>query len=128
MKTKKKIPFEFVLENLLPLNPIIKPMFGCHSIYIGERIMLILRQRNDHADDNGVWLATTHEHHSSLKKEFPSLRSIVLFNDGKGETGWQVIPLDGDDFETEVIHACELVLKRDPRIGKIPKSKKKKIK
>lgn len=36
------------------------------------------------------------------------------------------IPFD-DEFESSVILACELVLKEDPRIGKIPKSNKKVI-
>jgi hypothetical protein len=120
---KKKIPFEFVLEQLILLDPIVKQMFGCHAIYVGDKIVLILRHREDHPLDNGVWVATMAAHHSSLKKEFPSIRSIDLL--GNGATNWQVIPLDADDFEEEVIHACELILRRDERIGTIPKSKKK---
>lgn len=122
-KRKKPIPFDFVLEILENLNPRVKPMFGCHAIYIGRKITLILRDRADHRDDNGIWLATTPEHHESLKKIFPNLRSIKLF--GKGPTGWQVLPVDSNDFEESVTTACELVIKGDPRIGKIPKEKSK---
>jgi hypothetical protein len=125
---KNKIAFDFVLDRLLPLDPFVRPMFGAHAIYVGEKIVLITRNKDAHDDDNGVWLGTTHEHHASLKKEFPSMRSIYLFNDGTAETAWQVIPFDGDNFETEVEHACDLILKHDPRIGKIPKPKKKKVK
>ena len=120
-KVHKSIPFNFAIENLFSVNPIVKPMFGAHAIYIDSKIVLILRDKND--DDSGVWIATTPEHHTSLRTEFPSMRSIKIF--GPGVSGWQVLPMDSDDFETNVNHACELILKGDARIGKIPKPKKK---
>ncbi len=119
---KSKIPFEFVLEALDRLHPRVKPMFGCYAIYVEEKIVLILRERNDHPEDNGVWLAAPHEHHASLKKEFPCLRSIRLL--GSSETVWQNIPAQENDFEALVLNACHLISKGDARIGKIPKSKK----
>ena len=121
---KQKIPFEFVLEELARVHPRVKAMFGCYAIYVGEKLVLILRQRKDHTDDNGVWLAAPLEHHPSLKKEFPCLRSIRLFE--TPETVWQNIPIDTHDFEELVLKACTYIIKKDPRIGKIPKPKKKK--
>ena len=97
-------------------------MFGCTAIYIGEKIVLILREKPTHTPDNGVWLATTHEHHDSLRRDFPSMRSIQLL--GEKITSWQVLPSDSPDFEQSAMHACELVLAGDPRIGKIPKSRR----
>jgi hypothetical protein len=123
MKITKTIPFQFVLENLDRMNPIVKPMFGCHAVYVGDKITLILRQKENAEADNGVWIATTHEHHASLKKVFPSMRPIHVFGE-KG--GWQNIPEDAEDFEESVFSVCELILKNDPRIGKVPKAKKKK--
>lgn len=120
---KGKIPFEFALEALDRLHPRVRPMFGCYAIYIGEKMVLILRKRKDYTDDNGVWLAAPHEHHPSLKKDFPCLRSIRYF--GTVETVWQNIPLDDEGFEEFVLKACGLILKGDVRIGKIPKKKKK---
>src|SRR5882762_1242674 len=114
---KQKIPFEFVLEELDRVHPRVKPMFCCYAIYVGEKLVLILRQRNDYLDDNGVWLATPHEHHESLKKEFPCMRSIKLL--GTVKTVWQNIPVDEDNFEELVLKACSLIIKGDPRIGKI---------
>jgi len=122
MKKQKSIPFSFVLENLHRLDPLIKPMFGCHSVYIGNKVVLTLREKDD--IDSGVWIATLPEFHSSLKKEFPNMRSITVF--GTGTSSWQVLPKDADDFEASVNHLCDLVIKGDPRIGKIPKPKKKK--
>jgi len=119
---KSKIPFEFVLEALDHIQPRVKPMFGCYAIYAGEKLVLILRQRNDFTDDNGVWLAAHHEHHASLKKDFPCMRSVRLL--GSAETVWQNIPADEDDFEELALKACSLIVKGDVRIGKIPIQKK----
>jgi hypothetical protein len=44
---------------------------------------------------------------------------------GKALTGWQVLPADAPDFEEAAFLACELVGARDPRIGKVPKSRQK---
>ncbi len=117
-----KVPFEFVLEELAPLAPWTRPMFGSTAVYVDERIVFILRDGKKDAD-NGVWVATTKEHHASLRRELPSLRSIAVF--GVGETGWQVLPVDADGFEGSVLRACALVRAGDPRIGKVPKTKKK---
>ena len=127
-KPVKKIPFEFVFDYLLPLEPVTKPMFGCLALYIGERIVLILRERKDHPEANGVWLATSDEHHESLKQELPSMCSIYILSDGKAETNWQMLRSDADDFESSVIRVCEMVRHGDRRIGKVPKAKKKKAK
>ena len=119
-----KMPFDFVLEGLLPADPEVKQMFGCHAIYVGDKIMVILRDRSSHREDNGVWIATELEHHESLLKDFPSMRSISVF--GPGATKWQILPVDSEDFEASAVKLCELVLEGDPRIGKIPTKRNKK--
>ena len=121
IKSKKIIPFEFVIENLYAANPIVKQMFGCHSIYVENKIVLALRDKND--EDSGVWIGTSKEHHASLKKDFPNMRSIRIF--GPGTSGWQILSKDDTDFETSVNKVCDMILKRDNRIGKIPKPKSK---
>jgi hypothetical protein len=93
-------------------------MFGCLAVYIAEKIVFILRHKREHAADNGVWLATTQEHHRSLRQEFPNMRSIQVL--GERVTGWQILPVDADDFEESALRACELVLEGDARIGKVP--------
>lgn len=99
-------------------------MFGCTAIYVGEKIVLILRQKPSYERDNGVWLATSHEHHESLREDFPNMRSIELL--GEPVSNWQVLPTDAPDFEESAMRACELVISGDPRIGKVPKSRKPK--
>ena len=124
-KPRKAPPFEFVLEALEAVRPRTNPMFGCLAVYVGPKIMLILRDKPAPAHDNGVWLATTREHHESLRAEFPHMRSIAVLGGGK-ETGWQLLPAEAPDFEEAALRACDLVLARDPRIGKVPKAKSKK--
>ncbi len=77
-KPAKRPPHEFVLDALSPLSPQTRPMFGCLAVYIGNKIMLILRDKPGDTD-NGVWLATTKDHHQSLLQEFPAMRSIGVF-------------------------------------------------
>lgn len=93
-------------------------MFGCLAVYVEDKIVLVLRDKRDETADNGVWLATTEEYHESLRCEFPNMRSIQVF--GKEVTGWQVLPADAPDFEEAALRACELIVARDPRIGKVP--------
>lgn len=119
---RKPIPHAFVLDALASLSPRTRPMFGCIAVYVDERIVLVLRDKPDAPADNGVWLATTCEHHKSLRREFPNMRSIGVL--GKPVTGWQLLPADTPDFEQAALHACELIMARDPRIGKIPKPRK----
>src|SRR5271163_3596561 len=118
VKPRKPVPHEFVLDALASLSPRTNPMFGCLAIYLGEKIVLILREKPKYPDDNGVWLATTVEHHQSWKQEFPNMRSVGIF--GKEVTDWQVLPSAADDFEEAASRACELVLAGDLRIGKVP--------
>jgi len=119
----RPIPFDFVLDWLEPVRPLTKPMFGCTAVYVGERIVLILRERGDPPQDDGVWLATVPDFHESLRQDFPTMRSITIF--GPGQTGWQVLGADDDEFEPMVRKACHMVVSGDPRIGKVPKPKKR---
>lgn len=122
---EKKIPFRFVLEELESLAPAVKPMFGSHAIYVGDHILFILRQRDQHVDDNGVWVAMPAEHREAVKREFPVMRDIALF--GPGPTGWQNVPQDSPRFEETMMRLIELAKARDPRIGKLPSGKARKL-
>ena len=123
-RPRSTVPHEFVLDTLAPVSPWTHPMFGCTAVYVGEKIVLILRQKPSYERDNGVWLATTHEHHESLREDFPNMRSIELL--GESVSNWQVLPVDAPDFEESAMRACELVVAGDPRIGKVPNSRKPK--
>jgi hypothetical protein len=117
---RKPVPFEFVLDELASLAPTTRPMFGANAVYLGERMVLILRERDTHPEDNGVWFPTAQEHHASLRPLFPSMRPVELLG-GRGGA-WQILPADAPDFEQSVVRLCELVAQGDPRIGKAPKA------
>jgi len=117
-KPRRAVPFEFVLDAISALAPYTRPLFGCLAVYVQDKIVLVLRDKRTSREDNGVWLATTRGQHESLRREFPSMRSIKVL--GKDVTGWQVLPADARDFEESALRACELILAKDPRIGKVP--------
>lgn len=118
---KKPMPFDFVLEALFEKQPTTKPMFGCTGVYVRSKIVFVLRDRKKPIADDGVWICTSVEHHESLRQEFPNMRSIQIFE--TEVTGWQVLSCQAEDFEESVLRACELVLKNDPRIGRVPRPK-----
>lgn len=122
---KPGVAFDFILDYLHPLPVRVKPMFGCHAVYLDEKILLITRKKSDHTEANGLWIATDKQHHASLKKELPSLHSVFILSEGKDETNWQMIHENADDFEESAVKVCEMISKGDKRIGKIPKSKKR---
>lgn len=111
--------FDFIFEELSDLSIESKPMFGARGVYYDGKIVFILRDRPSSPQDNGLWIATTGEHHVSLQNEFPEMRSIELF--GPGPTGWQNIPLESETFEESALRICALIRAHDPRVGKIPK-------
>ena len=120
---RKTVPHEFVLDAIASLSPETRPLFSCLAVYVKDKILFALRDKRDQtADDDGMWLATTVEHHASLHQDFPSMRSIRVL--GKKVTGWQVLPVDSPDFEEAALRACEFILAGDPRIGKVPASRR----
>jgi hypothetical protein len=124
-RLKQKRPHAFVLDALAPLHPEVRRMFSGFAVYIGDRIVCMLRDSPKSPRDNGVWLVlsdTVNPADPTLRREFPSLRSIELL---AGKIGhWLLIPVDGPAFETEALHACDLLLRHDPRLGRIPASRK----
>jgi hypothetical protein len=39
-------------------------------------------------------------------------------------TGWQILPVDAPDFEEAALRACQFIIAGDPRIGKVPASRR----
>jgi len=118
----KRIPYSFVVEELVSLDPIIKPMFGCFSIYLGDKIVLILCERELPPYQKGIWVATTPEGYLSLAREFSLTREVE--NPRIGKSPWLVLPAAAADFEERAMHACELILQGDRRIGRVPEQKR----
>jgi len=119
-KAPRRPPFSFVLDALAPLGPSSRPMFGCTALYLGEKIVLVLRDKGD--ADSGVWIATDRAHHPALRAELPSLRRIERF--GSGESHWQMLPADHPRFEEDALRVCALLRAGDLRIGRVPAPKR----
>ena len=124
---RKTAPYPFVVETLASLEPEVRPMFSGFAVYIGEKIVLMLRDSPKHPVDNGLWLVFSESANISdpaLIREFPSLRRIELL--GGKIAHWLLIPSDSPTFESEALHACDLLLRHDSRFGRIPQSRKAK--
>jgi hypothetical protein len=90
-------------------------------IYFDKKIVLIFRKVSKNPQHNGIWLSTRRENHASLKEEIPAITDFVL--DEGFDTAWLLLSDSHDDFEISAIQLCELVSRRDKRIGKVtPKS------
>src|SRR5580692_13044416 len=114
----REIPFDFILDYLLPIETEIRPFFGMFSIYSGQKLLLMLRNRKNEPEMNGIWIALN-KGHEELKRELPGLCEYPETRPNKKDDGWLQIPPDADNFEQLAIRICELIAHRDPRIGKI---------
>jgi hypothetical protein len=122
-KTKKLPPYSFVLDELGDIVTGIKPMFGAFGVYRDHQILMILRKKEKFDNDTGIWLGVVDGAQDSLKKVIPELRDLQMF--GTSPTAWQVLGEDIETFEEAALKICELIRKKDPRIGRTPKSKLK---
>jgi hypothetical protein len=125
LKAKRTIPYPFILDALSSLEPETRRIFSGFGVYIGDKIVLMLRDRPKYPEDNGLWLVlseTANPADPTIRRDFPSLRPIRLLGGKIGH--WQLIPADSTTFEAEALHACELLLKRDPRLGRVPESRR----
>jgi hypothetical protein len=121
---RRSAPYPFILEALDPLEPEVRPMFSGFAVYVGDKIVVMLRDSPKNPQDNGVWLVfseTAKLDDPKMRRDFPSLRLIDLL--GGKISHWRLIPADSSTFESEALHACDLLLKHDSRLGRVPKSR-----
>jgi hypothetical protein len=119
---EREIPFDFIFDYLLRLETTVKPFFGMFSIYAGQTLLLMLRDRKNEPELNGIWVPTNRDGLESLKAELPSLRQIYgLGNTKKSAALWLVLPPEVTDFERAAITLCDLIVHRDLRIGRLSK-------
>ncbi|MCS3737611.1 hypothetical protein [Mucilaginibacter dorajii] len=114
---KKPMPFDFLLD-YLPANVIIQPAVGMYYVYFEGKIVLIFRKVSKNSQHNGLWIATKREDHARLKAEIPAITDFVFDEGETFESAWLQLKDDHDDFEEAAISICELITRRDKRIGK----------
>ena len=118
----KAIPHKFVLDAVEEMAPLTRIMFGALAVYVGEKIVFLLRDRPNDPGANGVWVSIPDEYQESLRSDFPNWKPVRIM--GKDIRGWRLLPVDADDFEESALRACDLVLRRDHRVGKVPNQKR----
>ena len=119
---RKTLPLRFVLDAVAAMAPATRAMFGALAVYVGEKIVFLLRDRPDEPGANEIWVSIANEHQESLSSEFPNSQPVRIM--GIEINGWRLLPVDAADFEESALRACELVIARDHRIGKVPNSKR----
>jgi len=117
---KNNPPYDFIFD-YLPDGIIVRWLFGMHYIYFDRKNILILRDAAKEPQLNGIWLATTQAHHASLRAELPGIMTILADKPGKKDSSWMYIPKNSDHFETTAIRLCDLISRRDQRIGVVTK-------
>ena len=124
-RPRLNVPHTFVLEALDPLHPEVQRMFSGFAVYSGDRLLMMLRDHVKSPQDNGIWLVLSEDTDpadESLRRDFPSIRRIELLGGKIGH--WLLLPSDDDAFEQLALHACELILGHDPRLGRVPQSRR----
>jgi hypothetical protein len=115
---KKRLPFQFVLDELLPIRPDVRQVFGFTHVYLDQKLLLSLRDNRCQPRFNGVWIYTQSEHLESLRRHFPALPKRCFWQSKKSGNGWIILPASQEDFEEYALKACELILQADKRIGR----------
>ena len=116
---QRQSPFQFVLDELLPVRPAVRRMFGFTYVYLDERLLLSLRDSAKQPPYNGVWLYTEAEHIESLRGEFPELPRRCFWRSKQSGSGWVILAAGLEDFEECAYRACELILRGDRRVGRV---------
>jgi hypothetical protein len=114
------VPHDFVLQHLEALAPTTNPMFGCTAVYVGERIVFILRGRGD--TDDGVWVAYEPEREAEVMAALPTLTVIAAIPRARG---WRKLAQSLPSFEEDVQRACAMVQEGDSMLGKVPARKRR---
>ena len=114
----KPHPLDWVVEELRDQPSYLeKPMFGCRACYLMGELKLVLASA-DEEPWNGVLVATSKEHHESLRREIAALAPHPVL--GK----WLYLSEQDEDFERLSGQVIRLILRADTRIGVPPSSKR----
>jgi len=99
-----------------------KRMFGGLAAYLHERQMLVLVEptKTGRWKWHGVLVCTDHEHHVSIRADFPALMPHRVLRK------WLYIDSSHDDFESTMESVAKRIVRNDPRFGVVPRSTRRK--
>ena len=69
------------------MNPEVRRMFSGFAVYVGDLLVLMLRDHAKSPQDNGIWVVLAEcidPADASLRRDFPSIRSIQLLGNKIG--------------------------------------------
>jgi len=64
---KKRLPFQFVLDELLAIRPDVRQVFGFTHVYLDQMLLLSLRDNPNQPRFNGVWIYTQSEYNDTSR-------------------------------------------------------------
>lgn len=96
---------------------VLRSMFGAKAAYLDGKLMLCFCQRPE--PWHGMLVCTAHEHHASLLAEFPALSVHPIL------PKWLYISSSSAAFDRTGEALVRRARQRDPRLGILPKPRKK---
>jgi hypothetical protein len=112
-----KLPYDFILRYLYPVRPKIRKMLGGYALLLEEYILLLLREKENQPEFNGVFVPTEPRYFDELSTEI-HFSNMEFDIDGAPHT-WIFIREDLPDFHEVLQRACALIRAGDKRIGKL---------
>ncbi|HEY1302385.1 MAG TPA: hypothetical protein VGF24_02475 [Vicinamibacterales bacterium] len=96
-----------------------KRMFGGLAAYLHERQMLVLAEptKTGRWKWHGVLVCTGHEHHASIRADFPALTPHRVLRK------WLYIDSSHDDFESTMGSVAKRIALNDQRFGIVPQGR-----
>ena len=101
-----------------------KGMFGGLAVFVFEKQVMVIVEptKSGRWDWHGILICTDYVHHESLMNEFSGLAPHEILKK------WLYIDSADDSFEETMVGLSKRIMQNDPRIGILPKPKKKKAK
>ena len=117
-KARRVHPYAWLWEPL-EAEPsfLLRSMFGTKAAYLEGRLTVCFSDGKE--PWRGLLVATEKGHHASLVAEIGDLRPHSVL------PKWLYLPDSADTFERSAERVVELVLRRDPRIGVVPRARKR---
>ena len=96
-----------------------KRMFGGLAAYVHERLMLVLVEptKTGRWKWHGVLVGTAHEHHASIRADFPALAPHGVLRK------WLYIDSADRQFESTMEAVAQRMARNDRRFGVVPRAR-----
>jgi hypothetical protein len=118
-RVRRLHPYAWLWEPLeADASFVLRPMFGTRAAYLDGKLVLCFSAGEE--PWRGVLVCTDHAHHASLTADFPSLSPHPVL------PKWLYLAETSGDFERAAERLVALAKRRDPRLGVVPKPRKRK--